>query len=175
MRGAEISLRVRMAMERTTCRRFSATHPPAGHRVAAMREQLRIAVGARAFYAIANTSLAFDQMWRAVELVLNDKKPVFEPQLDDVIAGLRTLTVELIRAGKDAIQIRDVPGQPNMRQAVFAPVNARQEEMVKAASTDFRGIPQDLRDTVERKAGDVFEPGSVEFSLFLTLLHSSRP
>ena len=173
--GAEFSLRVRMAMERTTCRRFSATHPPAGHRVAAMREQLRIAVGARAFYAIANTSLAFDQMWRAVELVLNDKKPVFEPQLDDVIAGLRTLTVELIRAGKDAIQIRDVPGQPNMRQAVFAPVNARQEEIVKAASTDFRGIPQDLRDTVERKAGDVFEPGSVEFSLFLTLLHSSRP
>jgi hypothetical protein len=73
--GAEFGLRVRMAMEKTISREFNATHPPAGDRVVAMRDQLLRAVGSSAFYAIANTSIAFDQMWRAIELVLKDKKP----------------------------------------------------------------------------------------------------
>ena len=74
-----------------------------------------------------------------------------------------------------AIQIKDVPGQPGVKQAVFVPVNARQQAMVEAARESYRGIPQALRDAVERQAGEVFERGSDEFSLFLALLNSSRP
>ena len=59
--GAEFAFRVRMAME-TVGMRFNSTHPPAGDRVAAMRARLRAAAGPRTFYAIANTSIAFDQM-----------------------------------------------------------------------------------------------------------------
>jgi hypothetical protein len=114
-------------------------------------------------------------MWRAIELMLRGEKPLFEPTLDDVIAGLRTLTVEILKAGRDVIQIKDVPEQPGVKQAVFAPINARQQAMVEAAREDFRDIPQALRDDVERQPGEIFELGSVEFSLFLALLNSSRP
>jgi hypothetical protein len=173
--GAEFGLRVRMAMETVGKTKFNPTHPPAGERVAAMRERLRSAAGPRTFYAIANTSLAFDQMWRAIELILQSKSPKFEPKLDDVLAGLRTLTVEMLAAGTDAVQIQDVPGKPGKKQAVFAPVNDRQRAIAKAAKTDFRDIPPDLRAAVERQAADVFEPGSVEYSLFLGLLNLSKP
>jgi hypothetical protein len=172
--GAEFGLRVRMAME-TVGMRFDSTHPPAGDRVSAMRARLRAAAGPRTFYAIANTSIAFDQMWRAIELILRGKGPKFEPALDDVLAGLRTLTVEILAAGTNAIQIRDVPGQPGMKQAVFAPVNDRQQAMMNAAQTDFSGLPPGLRADAKQHAGDVFEPGSAEYSLFLALLSLSDP
>jgi hypothetical protein len=168
--GAEFGLRVRMAME-TVGMHFNSTHPPAGDRVAAMRERLRVAAGTRTFYAIANTSIAFDQMWRAIELILRNQAPVFEPQLDDILAGLRTLTVELLRAGKDAIQIKDVPGQPGIKQAVFIPTNATQQSIVNAARSGFRNIAPKLREAASQGAGDVFEPGTAEYSLFLALLN----
>jgi hypothetical protein len=170
--GAEFGLRLRMAME-TVGMKFKATHPPASDRVATMRERLRTAAGPRTFYAIANTSIALDQMWRAIELILQGKSPKFEPRLDDVLAGLWTLTVEVLAAGMDCIQIRDLPGEPGVKKAVFVPVNDRQRAMAKAAQTDYRGIPLDLRAAVESHAGDVFEPGSAEYSLFLALLDLS--
>jgi hypothetical protein len=170
--GAEFGLRVRMAME-TVGLRFNKTHPPAGDRVTAMRERLRAAAGPSTFYAIANTSIAFDQLWRAVELIQQNKSPKFEPKLDDVLAGLRTLTVEAIAAGKEAIQIREVPGCPTMKQAVFAPVNAKQEEILKSAKDAYRNIPPDLRAAARQQAGVLFEPGTAEFSLFLSLLSLS--
>ena len=170
--GAEFGLRLRMAME-TVGMKFKATHPPAGDRVAAMRERLRAAAGPHTFYAIANTSIAFDQMWRAIELILKGKSPKFEPRLDDVLTGLRTLTKEMLAAGRDCVQLRDVPGKPGMKQAIFVPVNDQQRAMVTAAETNFRGIPSDLRAAVESHAANVFEPGSVEYSLFLALLNLS--
>jgi hypothetical protein len=172
--GAEFGLRVRMAME-TYGLHFNNTHPPAGDRVAAMRARLKAASGPGRFYAIASTSIAFDQLWRAVELILNDKPPKFEPQLDDVLAGLRTLTVEAISAGKEAFQIKDVPGSPGVKQAVFAPVNAKQEEILKSARNAYRDISPDLRVAAKRQAGEIFEPGTGEYSLFLSLLALSDP
>jgi hypothetical protein len=170
--GAEFGLRVRMAME-TVGMRFNKTHPPAGNRIVAMREKLRSTAGSRTFYAIANTSIAFDQMWRAIELILRKMEPVFAPNLDDVLAGLRTLTVELLRAGRDAIQISDVPGQ-SREQPTFGPTNEVQQAIVKAARENYRDLSPELRAAVTQHAGDVFEPGSVEYSLFLALLALSN-
>jgi hypothetical protein len=171
--GAEFSLRVRMAIERTASRKFNPTHPPAGDRVAAIRERLRSAVGAGTFYAIANTSIAFDQMWRAIELAMHGKDPEFKPELDDVSAGLWVLTVEFIKAGRQGVQFKGLSGEPGRKQIEITPVNDSQEAMVQSARADFRDIPQDLRDAVERQAGEIFAPGSIEFSLFIELLHSS--
>jgi hypothetical protein len=172
--GAEFGFRVRMAMENYGLR-FNSTHPPSGDRIAAMRARLRAEAGPRAFYAIANTSIAFDQMWRAVELILCNKSPKFELKLDDVLAGLRTLTVEFIAAGKDFFQIRDVPGRPGMKQAVVAAANAKQEQIFKSAQNAYRDIPSDLRADAKQHAGEVFEPGSAEYGLFLALLSLSNP
>ena len=173
--GAEFALRTRMAME-TYGMKFEPTHPPAGDRVAAMRGQLRAAVGPREFYAIASTSLAFDQMWRAIELILRHMPPVFEARLDDVLAGLRTLTVELLKAGgADGIRIKDVAGQPGHKQVVFTPVTEIQKEILKAAERDFRDLSPSLREAVRAHVGDVFEPGCVEFSMFHMLLALSEP
>jgi hypothetical protein len=172
--GAEFGLRVRMAME-TVGLKFNPTHPPSGDRVAAMREQLQKRLTPRSFYAIASTSIAFDQMWRAIELVLCNKEPVFEQTLDELVVGLRTLTIEILNVSRDVIQIKEVPNQPEMKRAVFIPVDARQLAMAEAARNAFRDVPQKLRDAVERQADDVFERGSLEFSVFLALLNSSRP
>jgi hypothetical protein len=170
--GAEFGLRVRMAME-TVGMQFNPTHPAAGDRVAAMRRQLRDAVGRGEFYTIAGTALNFDLMWRAVELMLKGKKPVFDRDVDDVAASLRMLTVELLRAGTDVIQIRDVPGEPGVKRVVIAPANPKHEEIMRAARDGFREIRPDVRDEVERLADEIFTRGSVEFSVFLALLTSS--
>jgi hypothetical protein len=172
--GAEFGFRVRMAMEKYGLH-FNSTHPPSGDRIAAMRARLRAAAGPRTFYAIANTSIAFDQMWRAVELILCKESPKFELKLDDVLAGLRTLTVEAIGAGENMFQIKDVPGRPGMKQIVIAPVNAKQKEIFKSAQNAYRDIPSDLRAEVQQHVGDVFEPGYGEYSLFLALLSLSDP
>ena len=172
--GAEFGLRVRMAME-TTGMRFNNTHPSAGDRVAAMRARLRAATGPKTFYAIANTSIALDQLWRAVEQILNDKPPKFEAELDDVVAGLWVLTVEAVAAGKEAFQIRDVPGRPGTKRLVFSPVNAKQKEILKSTREAYRDISPDLRAAVQQQAGEVFEPGTGEYSLFLVLLALSEP
>lgn len=171
--GAEFGLRVRMAME-TVGMRFNKTHPPAGDRVAAMREKLRSATGSRTFYAIANTSIAFDQMWRAIELILRKMAPVFAPRLDDVLAGLRTLTVELLKAGRDVIQISQVPGQPG-GEATLAPTNEVQRAIVKAAREGFGDMSPELRAAAKQRAGDVFELGTLEYGLLLALLALSEP
>jgi hypothetical protein len=172
--GAEFGLRVRMAME-TYGLRFNNTHPPAGDRVAAMRARLRAAAGPRTFYAIANTSIAFDQFWRAIELIMGKESPKFELKLDDVLSGLRTLAVEAITAGSEAIQVKDVPGRPGLKQVVFVPVNTKQQEILKSAKDAYRDISSDLRANAKQHAGDVFEPGTAEYSLFLSLLSLSDP
>lgn len=100
---------------------------------------------------------------------------MFEPALDDVLAGLRTLTVEILAVDPNVIQIRDVPGEPGMKQAVFAPADARQQAMMDTARVDFIDLSPSLRAAVAQHAGDVFEPGSVEYSLFLALLSLSDP
>ena len=123
----------------------------------------------------ADVGEAVDQMWRAIEFILRNMDPVFEPSLDDVLAGLRTLTVELLKAGKDVIQIKDVPGQPGVKQAVLVPVNATQQEIVKAARSAYRGLRPDLRTAAKQRAGEVFEEGSIQYSLFLALLALSDP
>jgi hypothetical protein len=172
--GAEFGLRVRMAME-TVGLRFNNTHPPARDRVTAMRACLRAAVGPGRFYAIANPSIAFDQLWRAVELILTNRPPQFEPELDDILAGLWVLTVEAVAAGKEAFQIRDVPGHPGKKQDVFTPVNVTQERIFKAAKFQFRDISPDLRAAAKQQAGELFAPGTREHSLLLTLLALSDP
>jgi hypothetical protein len=171
--GAEFGLRVRMAME-TTGMRFNNTHPAAGDRVAAMRARLRAAAGAGAFYQIANTSIAFDNMWRAIELILRGKPPKFEAGLDDVVAGLWTLTVEAAAAGQDALQIREDSARPGMKQAVFSPMNPRQQEIQRSASVDFRDLSPELRAAVKQKADEIFEPNTGEHILFLLLLSLSE-
>ncbi|THD75331.1 MAG: hypothetical protein E7812_17430 [Phenylobacterium sp.] len=150
--GAEFGLRVRMAMEAFGLK-FNATHPSAGDRVAAMRERLRAAAGSRTFYAIANTSLAFDQMWRAVERIRQGLEPKYEPGLDDVLASLRTLTVEFLRANDEGVR----------------------EAILDTAKRDFRDLPKELRAAVRRQAGEVFEPGVAEYEFFLALLSASDP
>jgi hypothetical protein len=172
--GAEFGLRVRMAME-TYGLRFNNTHPPARDRVAAMRARLRAAAGPGTFYAIANPSIAFDQLWRAVELILKNRPPKFELGLDDVLAGLRVLTVEAVAAGKEAFQITDVPGHPSTEQDVFVPVNVTQERIFNVAKFQFRDISLDLRAAAKQQAGELFEPGTREYDLFLTLLALSEP
>lgn len=117
---------------------------------------MRAAAAPRTFYAIANTSI-----------------PKFELKLDDVLAGLRTLTEEAIRARSEAFQIKDVLGRPGMKQIVFAPVNAKQEDILKSAKDAYRYISSDLRSDAKQHAGDVFEPGTAEYSLFLALLSLS--
>ena len=174
--GAEFGIRAYAAIE--TCIKdipLKRDHPPAAERVAAIREALRSAMGARGFYAIASTSLAVDQMWRAVELLLQKKEPRFEMQRDDVIAGLRTLTVEFLSAGREAVTIQDVPDRPGMKQADFVPTNPTQTAIMDHARTDFRVIAPDVRQFVHDHVGDIFNPNSLQASLFLKLLDSSAP
>jgi hypothetical protein len=176
--GAEFGLRIRMAME-TIGMKFEPTHPSAGNRVAALRASLRAAVGPRTFYAIANTSLAFDQMWRAVELKLLDKpRPhMIELTLDDVLASMRTLVVELIAAGNinDVLKVKDVEGEPGKKQMAFEPSAPAQLAIVAEARKFAAGLDPALRDLAYRNAEDVFERGTVEYSLLLSFLGASEP
>ena len=168
--GAEFGLRLWNAMESVGIH-FEGTHPRAGDRVAAMRKLLLDVAGPRQFYAIASPSIAYDQLWRAIERMRKGELPVFEPRLEDVLAGLRTLTVEILASGRECISRLD---QPETEQVAFAPVNDNQEALAEAARRDFAGISHDLRSAAEQRVGDLFEAGSVESSLFRILLNLSR-
>ena len=96
--------------------------------------------------------------------------------LDDVLASMRMLVVALIGAGdiNDAFKIKDVPGEPGRKQVVFAPTAPAQLAIVEEARRFSAGLDPALRDLAYKHAGDVFEPGSVQFSLFLSLLGTGR-
>ncbi len=174
--GAEFGLRVRMAME-TVGMRFEKTHPTAGDRIAALRAKLRATAGSRTFYAIANTSLAFDQLWRAIEQMLLRRPPVFELTLDDVLSSMRTLVAELLRGGdiNDVIAIRQVAGQQGQTQVVLAPKEPRKIAMMNSARDYMSRVRQDIRKSAREHASDVYEPGTIEFSMLLALLNSVQP
>jgi hypothetical protein len=173
--GAEFGLRVRMAME-TIGMRFATTHPPAGDRIAALRAKLKKAAGIQNFYAIASTSLAFDQMWRAIEQILLHKPPDFESTLDDVLSSMRTKAVELLKAGKTTdIEIRQVGGDPRTMQAVFAPKEPSQLAMLNSAHSFMQKVRPEVQDAARQHAGDLFEKGTTEFSLLYALLDLGLP
>jgi Peptidase U49 len=176
--GAEFGLRVRMTME-TVGMRFAATHPSAGDRVAALRASLRAAAGPRAFYAIANTSLAFDQMWRAIEKMLLEEPPEFELTLDDVLSSMRTLVSESAAVGyiSGSIKTRDVPGKPGENWLVFEPTLPQQIELAKEARDYMARVKPDIFAAAYERAfaGDVYEPGTDEFYLLLAFLETRDP
>ena len=171
--GAEFAFRVRMAME-TIGMRFAPTHPSAGDRIAALRGRLRQAAGSRTFYAIANTSLAFDQMWRAIECLLLKKPPVFTLALDDVLSSMRTLVQEILDGAdiNDLIAVKPVRGRAGQFQVTMQIKDPRKAEIVKSAGEYMRSVQPDLGRAARERAVDVFEQGSVEYSLLLSLLKS---
>lgn len=174
--GAEFGLRVRMAME-TIGMRFAPTHPKAGHRVASLRAGLRETAGPQKFYAIANTSLAFDHMWRAVEQMLLNLPPVFELELDDVLASMRTLTSELLNGGdiNDIVTVRSVDGEPGRMQAMLAPKGPEKIALLNSARDYMQEVTPEIRTAARAHAGDVFERGTLEFSVLLALLNTVQP
>ncbi|OGA55626.1 MAG: hypothetical protein A3G81_20310 [Betaproteobacteria bacterium RIFCSPLOWO2_12_FULL_65_14] len=169
--GAEFGLRVRMAME-TVGMLFEPTHPKAGDRIAGLRAALRARAGSRAFYAIANTSIAFDQMWRATEQLLLGRAPAFELTLDDILASMRTLVVELLADSdiNDLVSVSPVAGQPGQMQVMFAPKEPRKIALFDVARDTMRHASQKVRDAARAQAGNVFEEGTVQYSLLLALL-----
>jgi hypothetical protein len=171
--GAEFGLRVRMAME-TTGLRFEQTHPAAGDRIAALRAQLRATSGSQAFYQIASTAIAADQMWRAIELMLLKQPPVFEFVLDDVLAAMRTLVVELLRGSSLNELIAGGPGadQPPVTLAPKDPLKIR---MVESARCFLSEVRPETRAAARQHAADVYREGTVEFSLLSALLNTVCP
>jgi hypothetical protein len=174
--GAEFGLRIRMAME-TVGMRFEKTHPTAGDRVAALRSKLRTKGGSRNFYAIANTSLAFDQMWRGVEQILLKQPPKFEVTLEDVLSSMRTLTAEMLRDvdANDLIEFGDVPNEPRIKQVVLAPKEPLKIKILNSARDYMREVRPDLRVLAREHAGDVYEKGTLEFSILLAFLNTVQP
>jgi hypothetical protein len=174
--GAEFGLRVRMAME-TIGMKFNETHPAAGDRIAALRSKLRASTHSRTFYAIANTSLGFDQMWRSVEQMLTNKPPIIELTLEDVLASMRSLVIELLREGsiEDLLTLRPVPDAPGQMQVVFGPKDPLKISMIEAAQDYMTEVSVELRTLARAHVSDVFEPGTVNFSLLLALLNAVQP
>lgn len=175
--GAEFGLRVRMAME-TTGMRFERTHPTAGDRIAALRAKFRTTSDSRTFYRIANTSLAFDQMWRSIEKKLLHQPPGFEFTLDDVLSSMRTLVDELLSGDRnDVIVARPVAGKPGMMQLVLDPKEPRKIAMISSAHDYMARVSPDIRKLTRARAlaGDVYEPGTAEFSILLALLNTVQP
>jgi Peptidase U49 len=174
--GAEFGLRVRMAME-TVGMRFAKTHPTAGDRIATLRATLRATANLRTFYAIASTSLAFDQMWRAIENMLLERAPVFDLTLEDVLASMGTLVAELLRDSdiNDVITVRQVAGEPGRMQCVLAPKEPQKIAMVTSARDYMARVDPDRRNAARAHAGDVFEPGTAAFSVLLALLNTAQP
>lgn len=175
--GAEFGLRVRMAME-TTGMRFEKTHPTAGDRIAALRAKFRTTSDSRTFYRIANTSLAFDQMWRSIEKMLLHQPPGFDFTLDDVLSSMRTLADELLSGDRnDVIVARPVAGQPGMMQLVLDPKEPRKIAMIASARDYMTRVSPDIRKLARAKAlaGDVYEPDTAEFSILLSLLNTVQP
>lgn len=168
--GAEFGLRVRMAME-TVGMKFAPTHPPAGHRVATLRARFRTAAGPRRFYAVANTSLAFDQMWRAVELMLMGKPPTVALGVDDVLSSLRTLVAEAAMAGYIGRYIKT-----KENRLVFEPTLPRHVELAKAARDYLACVMPEIFAAAYERAfmGDVYEQGTDEFSLLLAFLDTGH-
>lgn len=170
--GAEFGLRIRMAME-TVGFKFKKTHPPAGDRITALRARLRATAGPRAFYALANTSLAYDQMWRGVERMLLGQPSMFDLTVDDVLSSMRTLVVELLQGSEisDIVTVRQVAGESKM-EFVLAPKEQRKIAILNSAPEYMRHVSLDVRDSARAHAHDVFEPGSVEFGVLLVLLNT---
>jgi hypothetical protein len=172
--GAEFGLRIWMAMETAARMHFQSTHPAAGVRVAALRAGLRKTAGSRRYYAVAGTSLAFDQMWRAIEQLLQDRPPVFEITLEDVLSSMRTLTREWLADGDihspiEAVQDTDRPDRMPLTLAPRDPLKTA----ILASARDFMAhVNPDIRKAAQEHAGDVFERGTLEFSILLALLNS---
>ncbi len=171
--GAEFAFRVRMAME-TVGMRFERTHPAAGDRVAALRERLRETAGPQTFYAIANTSLAFDQMWRAIEQLLRNRTPNFDLTLDDVLASMATLVAELLKGSdiNDIISVRKVESEPGKMQVMLAPKEPQKQPRVASARDYMKHVSPNVREVARERATDVFERGTAEYSILLAFLGS---
>lgn len=172
--GAEFGLRVRMAME-TVGMRFEKTHPTAGNRIAALRGRFREAAGSKAFYRIANTSLAFDQMWRAIEQMLLGQAPVFTLTVEDVLASMRTLVSEILAIGdpNDLVLITEVrPGQYQVKLSLKDP---RQLAMFESAREFMTHVDVGVRHAARELVGDVYDKGSLEYSLLDALLNTVQP
>jgi hypothetical protein len=169
--GAEFALRVRMAME-TVGMHFKKTHPSAGDRVATLRAKFRATAGSRRFYAIANTSLAFDQMWRAIEKFLLRQPPVFELTLEDVLSSMRTLTFEFLVDTdiNDLITITPVVGRPQQLQVFMDPKDPQKIAIMKSAHDYMLRVKQDVREAALAHASDVYEPGTNEFSVLYSFV-----
>ena len=173
--GAEFGLRVRMAME-TVGMTFEDTHPAAGDRVAALRASLRAAAGSRTFYAIANTSIAFDLMWRAIEAMLLARAPVFEYMLEDVLASLRTVVQELLEGSdpKELVSAKPVEGEPGKFQMVLSLKRPEKVALLNAAAEDLSSLTPELRQSAREHASDLYELGSLEFSLVHAVLNAAE-
>jgi hypothetical protein len=177
--GAEFGLRVRQAMELVGGQfglKLQQTHPPAGDRIGLLRALLCAQAGPRGYYEIAGMSLASDQLWRAVEALLSDQPPEETMHLDDVLSSLRTLAVELIRAGGGAgklIKISPVAGEPGVMQASLALDEPLAREIFEEARSFVARLDPDMRARAGAHIEDVFERGSLEYSLFLAFLNAA--
>jgi hypothetical protein len=174
--GAEFALRVRMAME-TAGIEFEGTHPKAGDRVGQLRYKLRSAAGSRTFYAIANTSLAFDQMWRSIEQLLLGQEPVFKLTLDDVLASMRTLTVEYLRGSsvEDLVERKPVAGEPGKMEIVLAPKEPLKKAIVDSAREYMGHVEPEVRALARARTGDVFVPGMLQSNILMAILNLVQP
>jgi hypothetical protein len=174
--GAEFALRTWMAMEAAGIQ-LEDTHPKAGDRVAVLRSKLRAAAGSRTFYAIANTALAFDQMWRAIEQLLRGRALEFELRLEDVLATMRTLTAEYLKDSRldNLIDSRPSADDPGKMELVFAPKEPAKMKIVAAAREAMAKVEPDVRAQARAHIDDVYEPGSIQSMILLALLKLVEP
>lgn len=97
--------------------------------------------------------------------------------LDDVLSSMRTLTVELISSAdiNDLISIRPVEGVAGGMQVMLAPKHPESRAILVAAHDYMAKVDPALKALAREHAGDVFEFGTIEFSMLLALLNTVQP
>src|SRR5205823_2413024 len=119
-----------------------------------LRTRLRQAAGSQRFYAIANTSIAFDQMWQAIEMMLLKRPPVYEHTLDEVLSSMYTMVSEILRDSdiKDIIQLRRGESRLEQCEAVLALKDPVKIAMFDGARNYMERVKPDLRSVACERA-----------------------
>jgi hypothetical protein len=90
---------------------------------------------------------------------------------------MRTLTSEMLSGsnGSDIVEMRDVPGDPSAQQIVLAPKNPLKIKILNAAREYMREVSPDLRALAREHASDVYERGTLQFSILFAFLNTVQP
>jgi len=103
--------------------------------------------------------------------------PETEHTVEEVLSVIQLFVTELLANSdiNDIIKVRQVEGHPELKQMVLAPKYSEKIEIIGTVRSYLSLVRPEILQAARGQAAEVYEFGTVEFSILLALLNTVQP